>query len=73
VATASPRDAPLPRRALCRHTPKVGAQCGNSARWDLRGGPPAKAVPTATIHCPPGAVAGSAEDGSWPVLRFAVP
>ena len=26
----------------------VGAQCGNSARWDLRGGPPARAVPTAT-------------------------
>ncbi|MCA1706112.1 MAG: hypothetical protein LC808_23765 [Actinobacteria bacterium] len=28
--------------------PKAGAQCGNSARWDLRGGPPARAVPTAT-------------------------
>jgi hypothetical protein len=26
----------------------TGAQCGNSARWDLRGGPPARAVPTAT-------------------------
>ena len=29
-------------------TPKVGAQCGNPARWDLRGGPPVRAVPTAT-------------------------
>ena len=28
--------------------PKAGAQCGNSARWDLCGGPPARAVPTAT-------------------------
>ena len=27
--------------------PKAGAQCGSSARWDLRGGPPARAVPTA--------------------------
>jgi group II intron reverse transcriptase/maturase len=27
--------------------PKSGAQCVSSARWDLRGGPPARAVPTA--------------------------
>ncbi len=27
---------------------KAGAQCGSPARWDLRGGPPAMAVPTAT-------------------------
>jgi RNA-directed DNA polymerase len=27
--------------------PKGGAQCGSPARWDLRGGPPATAVPTA--------------------------
>jgi hypothetical protein len=33
-------------------TPKVGAQCGNPARWDLRGGPPARAVPTATLRSP---------------------
>ncbi|MGH8302325.1 MAG: putative transposase [Steroidobacteraceae bacterium] len=26
----------------------VRAQCGSPARWDLRGGPPARAVPTAT-------------------------
>jgi RNA-directed DNA polymerase len=28
--------------------PKARAQCGSPARWDLRGGPPATAVPTAT-------------------------
>src|SRR6185312_2279085 len=28
-------------------TPKAGAQCVSSARWDLRGGPPARGVPTA--------------------------
>ena len=28
--------------------PEAGAQCGNSARWDLCGGPPTRAVPTAT-------------------------
>jgi hypothetical protein len=30
-------------------TPKSGAQCVSSARWDLRGGPPARAVPTAIV------------------------
>src|SRR6478609_7083964 len=28
--------------------PEAGAQCGNPARWDLCGGPPVRAVPTAT-------------------------
>ena len=28
--------------------PERGAQCGSSARWDLCGGPPERAVPTAT-------------------------
>ena len=32
----------------CDARPEPGAQCGSSARWDLRGGPPARAVPTAT-------------------------
>ena len=27
--------------------PEAGAQCGSPARWDLCGGPPARAVPTA--------------------------
>ncbi len=39
---------PFPGGALRCHSPKVGAQCGNPARWDLCGGPPARAVPTAT-------------------------
>ena len=35
-----------PRRASpC--APKVGAQCGSSACWDLCGGPPVRTVPTA--------------------------
>jgi group II intron reverse transcriptase/maturase len=40
---------PLP---MCASTPapKAGAQCGSSARWDLRGGPPARAVPTAIVR-----------------------
>src|SRR5581483_7541235 len=37
------------RTALRRQIPIAGAQCGNPARWDLRGGPPARAVPTATL------------------------
>ena len=41
--------APTPKRALLRQASEVGAQCGNSARWDLCGGPPARAVPTATL------------------------
>src|SRR5581483_23053 len=41
--------APPPRTALRRQIPIAGAQCGNPARWDLRGGPPARAVPTATL------------------------
>ncbi len=36
---------------LLRQVPEVRAVCGNSARTDLRGGPPVRAVPTATGHC----------------------
>jgi hypothetical protein len=32
----------------CASLPEVGAQCGSSARWDLCGGRPVRAVPTAT-------------------------
>ena len=32
--------------------PKAGAQCVSSARWDLCGGPPARAVPTAIRRVP---------------------
>jgi hypothetical protein len=48
VDTPHPHRASIPAGALRRHAPKVGAQCGNPARWDLRVGPPARAVPTAT-------------------------
>src|SRR5215217_4728542 len=37
---------PFPTRAFA-FAPKAGAQCVSSARWDLCGGPPARAVPTA--------------------------
>ena len=36
---------PWPQHALCRHTPKVGAACGNSARAVLCGGRSVTAVP----------------------------
>jgi hypothetical protein len=48
VAAARPHHASIPGGTLRCHSPKVGAQCGNPARWDLCGGPPARAVPTAT-------------------------
>ncbi len=40
---------PLSKRALLCQTPKVGAQCGSAARWDLCGGHPATGGPTATL------------------------
>jgi len=30
-------------------SPEAGAQCGSAARWDLCGGPPERAVPTAIL------------------------
>src|SRR6516165_12307120 len=39
--------APLAASTLRRHTPEVGAVCGNSARTDLCGGRPVMSVPTA--------------------------
>jgi hypothetical protein len=47
VDTPDPHRASIPADALRRLAPKVGAQCGSPARWDLCGGPPARAVPTA--------------------------
>src|SRR5204862_3506413 len=47
VAPTRPSHAPLSNGTLRRQTPEAGAQCGNSARWDLCGGPPVRAVPTA--------------------------
>jgi hypothetical protein len=34
---------------LCRHSPKVGAQCVNCARWDLCGGYRVTGIPTAIL------------------------
>ena len=53
VDTPDPHRASIPASALRRHAPKVGAQCGSPARWDLCGGPPARAVPTATSNPTP--------------------
>src|SRR5260370_2269762 len=63
VSAVSSRDASVPRSTLRRYAPEVGAQCGNPARWDLCGGPPARAVPTATRVL--AATAGPAGMGRW--------
>src|SRR6266545_2027216 len=42
---------PFPTRALA-FVPEAGAQCVSNARWDLCGGPPARAVPTAIRPVP---------------------
>ena len=75
--------APAPQRPLLRQTPEVRAVCGNAARTDLCGGPPARAVPTATAEC--NSALGVALSGSdrpnapqlgraWcPVPRLALP
>jgi hypothetical protein len=47
-AVASNGLAGVRRRALLRQAPEIRAVCGNAARTDPRGGPPARAVPTAT-------------------------
>ena len=38
------------RRSVCASLPEVGAQCGSSARWDLRRGCRVIGVPTATVR-----------------------
>ena len=49
MATTGPASCtPGPTRASTP-TPKAGAQCVRRARWDLCGGPPARAVPTAMM------------------------
>ena len=47
LATDAEDPAPLSQRAVCTSTSKVRAVCGNSARTDLCGGWPARAIPTA--------------------------
>ena len=41
---------------------EAGAQCGNSARWDLCGGPPVRAVPTAIVNFDAGEAALAISD-----------
>src|ERR1019366_3575805 len=50
VAAATAYLTSLASRTLRRHTPKVGAQCLNRARWDLCGVRAAMLVPTAKGH-----------------------
>jgi len=38
------------RQVASTPEPEAGAQCVRSARWDLCGGPPARAVPTANLE-----------------------
>ena len=47
MATARPHEASLPGCAVRRQNPRQEPSALVSARWDLRGGPPARAVPTA--------------------------
>jgi hypothetical protein len=42
------KPAPLALKLASTLAPEAGAQCGSPARWDLCGGPPESAVPTAT-------------------------
>ncbi|MGH9072804.1 MAG: IS3 family transposase, partial [Acidimicrobiales bacterium] len=42
-----PASATLIPRCASTPGPEAGAQCGSPARWDLCGGPPERAVPTA--------------------------
>ena len=46
----TPHPSSLAFRAVCRHSPEVGAECLNGARSDLCGGHSAMSVPTAIIR-----------------------
>ena len=50
VRAAAQRDN-LSQRAVRASISEVRAVCGNAARTDLRGGWPARAIPTAIVHC----------------------
>ena len=52
--------------------PKTGAQCVSSARWDLRGGPPERAVPTAIVRAgpEPNEVSAFIDDPTRPTKRL---
>src|SRR5437870_13763732 len=49
AASATSHPSSLARPTLCRHSPKVGAQCVNCARWDLCGGYRVTGIPTAIL------------------------
>jgi len=48
VPPKAARPPPLAEHALCRQTPKIGAECPNWSRSDLCGGLSAMGVPTAS-------------------------
>ena len=48
LSPAANNPSSVAERSLCRHTPEVGAACGNSARAVLCGGRSVTTVPTAT-------------------------
>ncbi len=57
------------RRSVCASLPEVGAQCGSSARWDLRGGHRVTGVPTATAQITMFHISGVQESpafSGWP-------
>src|ERR1035441_4370424 len=47
LAPATPHPSSVAGRALCRHSPGVGARCMNRARWDPCGGCPVTGISTA--------------------------
>src|SRR3954467_15716276 len=47
ISPQAPYPSPLAKCAVCRQTPKVGAECGNPARSDLCGGTGVTRFPTA--------------------------
>jgi hypothetical protein len=49
ISPKAPCPASLAKCAVRRQTPKVGAECGNSARSDLCGGRSVMTVPTANL------------------------
>ena len=49
LAAATSHPSSMARPALCRQTPKVGAECSNWARSDLCGGCPVTGIPTVIL------------------------
>ena len=70
VAALCPHRASLSQRAPSPPGPKAGARCGSSARRDLSGGPPARAVPAGLPMNPSNNAGrrrgGGGGKGGWP-------